>query len=296
MADPFDALRRSFNPTRPRAQFAVSLRRRILEELKMTIVDDVAPTTTDHGRLALVHLGVTDADRAMAFFGALFGWQAERVLYEGHVNHYTLNTSVTVRLIGDPEAVPVRPNYRVADVAAAVGAIEAGGGRVTASEVGPDGGGWAQGEDDQGVPLLVYRPGGDYSHAAPSVEPTGDVGLVFVREDAPRAERFYGRVLGWQLERSHPASNYFHTVARVGIFDENAAFGTDEPASVSFFVEVQALRPAVAKLEELGGTAGPVPTEPDMGPYFSVECTDDQGTRFGLIATALDEVSHGNRG
>jgi hypothetical protein len=45
----------------------------------------------------------------------------------------------------------------------------------------------------------------------------------------------------------------------------------------------------VAKLEELGGTAGPLPTEPDMGPYFSVECTDDQGTRFGLIATALDE-------
>jgi predicted enzyme related to lactoylglutathione lyase len=290
MADPFDALRRSFTPTRPRVHFAVSLRRRILEELGMTMSDDLERTTTDHGRLALVHLGVPDADRAMAFFGALFGWQAERVLYQGHVNHYTLNTSVTVRLIGDPEAVAVRPNYRVADVAAAVGAIEAGGGRVTASELAPDGGGWAQAEDDQGVPLLVYRPGGEYSHAAPSVEPTGDVGLVFVREDAPRAERFYGRVLGWQLERSHPASNYFHAVARVGVFDENAAFGTDEPASVSFFVEVPALRSAVAKLEELGGTAGPLPTEPDMGPYFSVECTDDQGTRFGLIATALDEA------
>jgi predicted enzyme related to lactoylglutathione lyase len=286
--DPFDALRRPFTPARPRGPFAVSLRRRILEELGMTITDDLEQVGTDHGRLGLVHLGVRDADRAMAFFGALFGWQAERVLYEGRVSHYTSNTSVTVRLIGDPQAVAVRPNYRVADVAAAVRAVEEGGGRVTASEVTTDGGGWAEGEDDQGVPLLVYRPYGDYSHERPSVTPTGAVGLVFIREDAPRAERFYGRLLGWQVERTHPRSNYFDTVPLVGIFDEQAAFGTDKPASISFFVSVPALRPALDKLAELGGTAGPVPSQPDMGPYFSVECTDDQGTRFGLIATTLD--------
>lgn len=182
----------------------------------------------------------------------------------------------------------MRPNYRVTDVAAAVRDIEEGGGRVTESEVTPDGGGWAQGEDDQGVPLLVYRPSGDHPHDRPSVTPSGDVGLVFIREDAPRAERFYGRLLGWQVERSHPQSNYFDTVDLVGVFDENAAFGTDRPASVSFFVSVRALRPAVEKIVELGGSSGPVPSAPDMGPFFSLECTDDQGTRFGLLATALD--------
>lgn len=287
-SDPFDALRRPFTPTRPRVQFAVSLRRRVLEELGMTIADDVEQVATDHGRLGLVHLGVRDPDRAMAFFGAAFAWQAARVLFEGTVSHYTLNTSVTVRLIGDPEAPAVRPNYRVVDVAAAVRAIEEGGGRVTASEVTSDGGGWAQGEDDQGVPLLVYRPYGGYSHEEPTVTPTGDVGLVFIREDAARAERFYRRLLGWQVERTHPQSHYFDTVPLVGIFDENAAFSTNRPASVSFFVSVPAIRPALDKIAELGGHAGPVPSEPDMGPYFSVECTDDQGTRFGLLATTLD--------
>jgi len=40
---------------------------------------------------------VNDADRAMRFFGSLFGWEAERVELGDHVSHYTLNTEVTVR-------------------------------------------------------------------------------------------------------------------------------------------------------------------------------------------------------
>jgi hypothetical protein len=49
---------------------------------------------------------------------------------------------------------------------------------------------------------------------------------------------------------------------------------------------VDALAPALARIEELGGRAGP--GAQDMGPYFSARCADDQGTEFGLIATSLD--------
>jgi hypothetical protein len=40
----------------------------------------------------MVHLRVGDADRAMAFFGARFGREGERAVFDDHVSHYTINT------------------------------------------------------------------------------------------------------------------------------------------------------------------------------------------------------------
>jgi predicted enzyme related to lactoylglutathione lyase len=287
--DPFDTLRRPIVPLAPRPEFAASLRRRLEEELDMSVTDDLAVPDTPFTRadLVMVHLRVRDADRAMAFFGALLGWEAERVVFADHVSHYTVNTDVTVRLLDDPAAPPVVPNYGVTDVAAAVRSIEAAGGRVTAAEVAPDGGGWARGTDDQGVPLLVFRPGRYHDHAPATRPPTGEVGLVFIREDATRAGRFYGGVLGWRLARAHPGSQYFDAVPKVGIFDEAAAVGGPvEQPGVMFYVSVDALAPALDRVEDLGGTAGP--SAQDMGPYFTAVCADDQGTEFGLMAATLE--------
>ena len=81
------------------------------------------------------------------------------------------------------------------------------GGRITEAEPAPDGGGWARGVDDQGLPLLVYRPGGYHAHAAPTRAPSGELGLVFIRADAPKAAAFYGEVLGWTLTAAHPGQS-----------------------------------------------------------------------------------------
>ena len=126
--DPFDDLRRPVVPLAPRPEFVASLRRRLQEELNMT---DTITTRPVHGDLAMVHLRVDDADRAIAFFGSLFDWQAERVLFDEHVSHYTINTAMTIRLLDDPDAPPMVPNYAVADVPAAIAAVDAAGGRVT---------------------------------------------------------------------------------------------------------------------------------------------------------------------
>ncbi|MHB8467900.1 MAG: VOC family protein, partial [Acidimicrobiales bacterium] len=203
-----------------------------------------------------------------------------------HVSHYTINTEVTVRLLDDPSAPPVTPNYRMTDVAGAVAAIERRGGHVVASEIAADGGGWAQGRDDQGVPLLLFRPGRYHRHAEASQPARGEVGLVFIRADAGKAERFYGDVLGWRLERGHPGSYYFDAVPGVGVFDEAAAFGGEVPPSATLYLSVDVLGPARARVEQLGGHAGPATH--DMGPYFSAMCTDDQGTEFGLMSETLD--------
>ena len=53
-----------------------------------------------HGSPGLLHLAVGDADRAVAFFGNLFGWGGERSVADT-VSWYPLNTTVTVRLIAD---------------------------------------------------------------------------------------------------------------------------------------------------------------------------------------------------
>ncbi len=227
--DPFDALRRPIVPLAPRPAFAAALRRRLQEELGMTTTDDASPDGTrsaDTGNLVMVHLRVGDADRAMAFFGSLLGWEGERVDFDNHVSHYTINTATTVRLLDDPAAPAVVPNYGVADVAGTIEAIGAAGGVVTEAAPDPDGGGWARGTDDQGMPLLVFRPGRSRASVSPTRVPTGEVGLVFLRADAARAERFYGTVLGWHLTRDDPASQYFDAVPKVGIFDEAAASGT----------------------------------------------------------------------
>jgi len=285
-SDAFEALLRPITPLAPPSEFAASLRRRLEQELGMTLTDGlVSPSAELDGTLAMVHFRVVDADRAMSFFGDLFGWQAERVPFEGHVSHYTVNTELTVRILDDPAAPPVVPNYRVTDVAAAVRSIERAGGRVAASEIATDGGGWAQGADDQGVPLLLFRPGRYHRHGAPTRAASGDVGLVFIRADADRAERFYRTLLGWHLERAHPGSHYFEAVARVGIFDEVAAFGREATPSVSLYFVVDALTPVVSRIVQLGGHAGPA--EQDMGPYFTSLCSDDQGTEFGLMAETL---------
>lgn len=279
--DPFEALRRPAPPIAPRHEFAAHLRRQLEQELGMTT------TTTTDGALAMVHLRVADADRAMAFFGDLLDWDGERVEFEGRVNYYTLNTDVTVRLIADPDAPAVLPNYRASDISATIVRIEAAGGTIDESEVTDDGGGWVRGRDDQGLPLLVYRPR-PYSH--PGGEPrraaAGDVGLVFIREDAERAGRFYRSVFGWPFERVHPDSHYFDTVNHVGVFDESAAFGRPVQPIATFYIQVPVLAPFLVKVDELGGRAGSAAQ--DMGPYFTAICTDDQGTEFGLMSDTLN--------
>ena len=231
----------------------------------------MSDTTTSqqvHGDLAMVHLRVEDADRAIAFFGALFDWEAERVLFDEHVSHYTINTALTIRILDDPDSPPMVPNYAVDDVPALVAAVNAAGGRVTRirtsarrRRMGP----------------RRRRPRPPVAGVSPRASPRPR------RADAPRdrrgglgvhPRRRRGRrspstatVLGWNFTRAHPGSFYFDTVERVGVFDEAAAFGSAVEPSATLYFSVDVFAPVLARIEELGGTAGD-PAQ-DMGPYFT---------------------------
>ena len=216
----------------------------------------------------MVHLRVGDADRAMQFFGALFGWQAERVPFDGHVSHYTINTTTTIRILDDPESPPVVPNYAVADVA-----------RARAR------GRWRRWTDHRGrararrwrMGAWRRRPRSPAARVPPRRLPPArgtdasrhraSSGWCSSAPTRRRPRAFYGEVLGWTLTPAHPESHYFDAVAGVGVFDEAAAFGRPVEPSATLYFSVDALLPVLRQIEALGGSAGE--HAQDMGPYFT---------------------------
>src|SRR5687768_2784534 len=113
--DPFDALRLPAVPRPPRPEFADRLRRRLQEELGMTTTEPITST----GQVRLVHIAVPDADRALAFFQQLFGWEPD-THHGDFTSHYIVNTAVTHVLLDNPAAPPVRLWFTCDDVPAAM--------------------------------------------------------------------------------------------------------------------------------------------------------------------------------
>jgi predicted enzyme related to lactoylglutathione lyase len=208
-----------------------------------------------------VHIGVPNADRAMAFFSRLFDWESERVEWEGHVRHYLVNTRGPQPVVTDePDAPPVRLGFAVSDASAAARAIEEHDGTIGATGLSGDGGGWAMADDGQGIPLVVWRRDRNYPHA-PATKPSRAV-IEWIEVHVPDVERtrsLLRAVVGWVPN---------HMVA--------------EPATrVKLYFTVDDLETVLATARELGGETGAVYA---TGPGRASDCTDDQGTRFSVWA------------
>jgi predicted enzyme related to lactoylglutathione lyase len=94
--------------------------------------------------------------------------------------------------------------------------------------------------------------------------------------DALRATEFYRAVLGWTYDGGAGTDGYYHVSGSSPA--GGIAGGADGPRIDSSFVVEDAVA-AVRRVRELGGTA-PEPRQSKSG--WSVDCTDDQGGRFGL--------------
>jgi len=248
--DPFDALRRQVTPRRVRPQFAAALRQRLEEELGMTSTQ----TDAAHGlKPDMVHIHVDDADRAMAFFGAVLDWQGERVEFEGHVRHYMTNTVDTQPVLTDEAADRrVRLGFKVDDLDAASATVERLGGSIDERSDY-----WALGRDNQGVPIVVWVPGDRYPHEPPTSPATGRIEWFFLRvPDPDAATAFYRDLRGWPID----------------------ARANDEPIAIPC-ATVPDIEAARARVLANGGSVDEL--EP-MGPGVGCDCVDDQGTRFSL--------------
>jgi predicted enzyme related to lactoylglutathione lyase len=91
--------------------------------------------------------------------------------------------------------------------------------------------------------------------------------------DVARAQRFFGGLLGWRF--AGPDQGHIENIsAPPGGLNADTA-----DTSVRLWFVVDDIHAAVARVRELGGTAG----EPiDYPSGISADCTDDQGTVFSL--------------
>jgi len=260
--DAFESLRIGRNAMQPPTDFAERLLGQIREELGMT----TSTTTTTVRDLYYATLTVGDVDRALRFFGELFGWAptGESTFRDG-VRYESLNTTPPMG-INDAVGTP-NLHFVADDLEAAVESVRAAGGTAEIAE----GGEWATCTDDQGVQFGLSRrshgPVGPYERIEP-----GNIGYFTLDvPDGGRARRFYGEVLGWQPEGGLANPGYGSVPA--GLFE-----GATEPGH-TLYVKVSDAAATAARVRALGGTAGTLDESPSG---ITVVCTDDQGTRFAL--------------
>ena len=244
----------------------------------MTAVEDLNDTEpqVDGIGVGIIHLRVADADRALAFFAALFGWESEPFRDDRHTAHYVINTRLLTVITDDPDAPPVRLFFPVDDIRQGMARVESLGGTVVESDP-DDGGGWAHVEDDQGMPLGIWHPGDPHRGALPTTTATAEIGyLVVAVGDSERGAAFYGGLLGWHPNPPTPWGYRHVTNANIPL-----GINPDEQAPrVDLFFRVDDIHEAIEAVRRLGGTVDDEIEDSPSG--LSVGFVDDQGTALGL--------------
>jgi uncharacterized glyoxalase superfamily protein PhnB len=225
------------------------------------------------GDLSYASLWVPDAARAADFFAAVLGWRyapaggpGERQVEGGSVPH---------GVVGG-RGPTLYCCYAVADIAAALDAVRAGGGVAGRPEPRPYGL-VAECRDDQGVAFALHQPPDAVAETRGPRRPSpGDLAYVSMEVvDAARARNFYGAVLGWRFVPGRVADGWqvVNVDPLVGVSGGHAV-----ACSVPMY-RVADIADALHAVRSMGGAA----SEPERQPYgITSTCTDDQGTRFYL--------------
>ena len=224
-----------------------------------------------------------DAAAAVAFYTALFGWEAEdSPTPEGDVRHVMLRVrdrevaAIGSRSAGDGPDLPTAwgTYVQVADADATVAAATAAGGSVVMGPIDSlDGGRIALIRDPVGAVLGVWQHG---AHRGAQLvnEPGAWAMSVLLTDDPEPAKAFYGAVFGWDAEPfsmgdsegtlwrlpGYVGGEAEQPVPRDVVGAMAPAFGRPSGWVVNFWVEDADATAAAAP--DLGGTvvAGPFDT------------------------------------
>jgi predicted enzyme related to lactoylglutathione lyase len=98
-------------------------------------------------------------------------------------------------------------------------------------------------------------------------------------DDTGKAKEFWAGLFGWQFQ-SYPGPSEYH-MARLGEA-QGGAITNMEPGKkgLRVYFDVDDINAGVARVKELGGTAGDAMPVPQMG-WFAV-CQDPHGNDFGI--------------
>jgi predicted enzyme related to lactoylglutathione lyase len=213
-----------------------------------------------HGDVAYVSLQTHDIARAVAFYGAVLGWEIADRRVAGQQPSIGFWTAA-----GRPTLFCC---YAVDDIEAARRAVRAAGGTAAPTDHAPHGR-TADCVDDQGTAFALWQ-----------IEPSAAAGhdlayLTLEVVDSARTRAFYGGVLGWAFTpgRIDDGWQVQGTTPMIGI-----SGGHRDAAAVPMW-RVADVEDTVDRVRAAGGTA----TDPVRQPYgVTSECSDDQGMRFYL--------------
>lgn len=201
---------------------------------------------TDHDRYipgvpCWVQIAQPDPAAAAEFYGALFGWEVERVTPDGAEQSYRIASlkGGTVAGIAGGAATPASPAWetyvRVADADETTAKVRAAGGDVLVEPtvVGPAGR-QATFADPGGAVFSAWEA--DRRHGADVVNEHGALNFNQLHTgDVERAAAFYGAVFGWELLGVGDASMWalaaygdFLEQRRPGMREEMAAVGAPD--------------------------------------------------------------------
>jgi predicted enzyme related to lactoylglutathione lyase len=245
-------------------------------------------TSYQSGEPTWIDLGTPDVDKSVAFYGALFGWTAQRGSEEefgGYTNFSKDGRKVAGLMpLMSPEQPPVWSTYiSVADAAATAKLVADNGGTIIAPPMDVATlGTMAVFIDPAGAAIGIWQPGDHIGAETIDSEGTFTWAELSTRNQEA-ALPFYEAVFGWQ-------PNVMESYTELQLDGRSVAGCMDMPPMVpaevpSYWMPYFAASDPLAqgkRAVELGGTSL-VPVMEFPGGVFSV-VQDPHGSTFGLLA------------
>jgi hypothetical protein len=252
----------------------------------------VKPEYALAGSPCWIDLLTSDADRAIDFYGTLFGWTAERTGPEfgGYINFLKDGERIAGAMANDGStgAPDMWTIYlRVTDAAATVKAAAEHGGQVYLEPMAVgELGSMAMLADAGGATVGLWQPG-QHTGFARVVEPDAPSWFELFTRDHAAMVAFYRDVFGWQTASAGDTDEFRYTTlgederAAAGIMDASGFLPEGVPAHWSVYFGTADIDASVATVLSGGGAVVVAPEDTPFGRLATV--TDPTGTQFKFV-------------
>jgi predicted enzyme related to lactoylglutathione lyase len=255
-------------------------------------------TSYAEGTPSWVDLSSPDVEASSAFYGSLFGWQADAATADPEESGgYAIFTLRGKRVAGvmpvmSPEQPPAWSTYiAVDDADATVAKAKAAGGQIVVEPMDVmQAGRMAFFVDPTGAFIGIWQAG-EHTGAELVNEPGCLTWNDLATRDAEAAKAFYPTVFGVEAAAWDGPSDNGYTVWNVagstvgGLIQMDERWSAEAPASWTAYFMVEDADATTAQAVELGGTALVEPFDaPDIGRIALL--TDAHGAVFGVMSPA----------
>jgi uncharacterized protein len=253
------------------------------------MADNPAPL----GAPCWIDLNTSDLDRAVQFYGGLFGWTAEDAGEDyGHYHNFSRDGALVAGLMRKQPGAGY-PDFWLTYLsssdakATATAASDAGGQAVLEPMAVMDLGAMAVLADPTGGAVGVWQPGRHRGYEVHS-QAGAPVWHELHTRDHDGAVAFYQRVFGWQTSVVSDSDEFRYTTMTVGeqpyagVMDARASLPEGTPSVWQVYFGVEDTDASLAAAERLGGTVLEPAVDTPHGRMATV--ADPTGAPFKVIA------------